>query len=500
MNAIAKSHEPITCIDFDELLARLDAFPNFEAKKQCQKEHYFEEIDPSKSYINQDTIEGPSTIWSNSSKTSSNSSPATDPNSTLFIQSDSQAKRAETFDKRATQRKIIRDIHDSLSYCGLGRVEYNRQKRECEEEVLATVAYERENSRASVLNITHCKSPWSCPVCAPKIAAKRAFILRPQLDELSAQKYVPFLITLTCRHERDAELSALIQKQSKAWKMLTSGRVWKEFKASLDGLEYVSGGDMTQSDRNGWHPHRHVLLMIKTKRGERKKKAYQRKAEFLLKRWIECLASVGLEALPEAQHCVRAKSIAQATTYAVSPASVYEVTAMSKKRAQKANSGLTAFEILDRACEDIKEDRQTSRYIALWRDYVQATKGVRQVTTSRGISLKADEEYDFEEKQKDTHIIAHVDSTCLSILDKKRLTSKLLDMIENSEDDYDRVDNVREFLQEHCGGCLFIIEEVFTYEDYDKHQESAENEGSHEPCKPTLKHRHHWMHKKDPSE
>jgi hypothetical protein len=338
-------------------------------------------------------------------------------------------------------------------------------------------------------------------VCAPKIAAKRAFILRPQLDELSAQHYVPFLITLTCRHDRDADLSELIQKQAKAWKLLTSGRVWKEYKASLDGLEYVSGGDMTQSDRNGWHPHRHVLLMIKAKRGERKKKQYQEKANFLVKRWIECLEAVGLESLTEAQHCVRAKSIAQACMYAVSPASVYEVTAMAKKRAQKTNSGLTAFEILDRACEDIKEHKETSRYIALWREYVKATKGVRQVTTSRGLSLKSDEEYDFEANQEDTQIIAQIDSTCLSILDKKRLMSKMLDMIENSEDDYDRVDNVRAFLEEHCAGCLFIIEEVFSYEDYEKADQAREPKPPEpEPEKPILKHKHDQWHKKDISE
>jgi hypothetical protein len=239
--------------------------------------------------------------------------------------------------------------------------------------------------------------------------------------------------------------------------------------------------------------------MIKAKKRERSKKEYQKKAEFLLKRWIECLESVGLEALKDAQHCVRAKSIAQATTYAVSPASVYEVTAMSKKRAQKSNSGLTAFEILDRACEDIKEKRETSRYIALWREYVRATKGVRQVTTSRGISLKSDEEYDFEAKQEDTQILAHIDSTCLSILDKKRLTAKLLDMIENSEDEYDRVDNVREFLQEHCDGCLFFIEEVFSFDEYEKSQEQNEVDDTEkpEPDKTTLKHRRYWMHKKD---
>jgi len=126
--------------------------PNFDSKKQCQNEQYSDELDPLKSYISQGKIEPPSTNGSNSS---------TEWDLFDAPQTDKQVKRASVYELRTTQRTIVRDIHESLSGCGLGRIEYNKFKRESDGDIFAELKYNERTKEADVANVTHCKSPWA---------------------------------------------------------------------------------------------------------------------------------------------------------------------------------------------------------------------------------------------------------------------------------------------------------------------------------------------------
>lgn len=217
---------------------------------------------------------------------------------------------------------------------------------------------------------------------------------------------------------------------SRAWKKTTSGAAWNRQRAR-GSIEYVRGYDLSWSPRHGWHPHLHLSLYL----GEGFGSGAQMSAWFL-ERWIAMLASLGWSALPEGQDAQECRDPAKAARYAVTPAAVYEPLAMAMKRSRGAGSGVTPFEILARAVQgDVSPalhfPLSKERAIALWREYVEGTKGRRQVTTSRGISLAEPEELDLEDDAGDQpDHIARLGPASLRELDRRRLLAPILDVVE----------------------------------------------------------------------
>jgi hypothetical protein len=276
-----------------------------------------------------------------------------------------------------------------------------------------------EDGRANFRGVTRCGSPWACPVCAPKVAAARAEALRPQIAALMEAGWTAWSITLTVSHDAGHDLAELWRVLGKAWSRLTSGKRWQEIR-DLGGVEYVRGSDLTHSPRHGWHPHMHLTLLLGPEHG-----GSGAVPRWLLARWISVLAKMGWKAVPGAQHVVRADDPEAAARYAVTPAAVYEAVSMATKRARKKGvPSRTPFEILQAAASE------GGRSTELWREYVTATKGRRQVTVSRGLHLREDVE-DVDESVGQA--IADIGTFAMTELDRRRLSAVLLDAVEMAD-------------------------------------------------------------------
>jgi hypothetical protein len=229
-----------------------------------------------------------------------------------------------------------------------------------------------------------------------------------------------WLVTLTSRHKRGDDLRGLFEALSGAWKRVTSGRAWAELRR-IGAPEYVAGRDLTHGEAAGWHPHLHVLLLLPAAHGDG-----AAVAAWLLERWRECLAREGFEALPQGLDARRADSPEAAAAYAVKPAAIYEAGALALKRSRGEGSGRTPFELLQAA---VGGDR---RAVALWREYVAGTKGVRQTTTSRGLKLSEAEELVAEDEAAgEGEVVALLSGGALKLLDGAAL-AELLDAAERS--------------------------------------------------------------------
>jgi hypothetical protein len=189
--------------------------------------------------------------------------------------------------------------------------------------------------------------------------------------------YRAFLVTLTVRHRRQDNLVDLFTGLGSAWKMMTSGRIWDGIRKAYE-VEYVRGYDLTHGKANGWHPHNHLGVYVRRRRGVALKPCVpvdeRAVADWLAARWIECLGVVGYDALDDAQDVQECHDPEAAARYSVTPAAVYETLAMAMKRARTGADSRTPFEILEAA---VMADDAASRM--LWIDYVTATKGRRQV-------------------------------------------------------------------------------------------------------------------------
>ena len=337
--------------------------------------------------------------------------------------------RRDAWRLRSGQRGLVYDLHRSLACCGLGR----KPIPGCDpHDALASLTVDHRAGDADLCGLLRCASPWACPVCAPKVAACRARVLAPQIAARTEAGWTAWLVTLTVRHGRRDALGTLLGGLGKAWSRLTSGRWWDTYR-QLGAPEYVRGLDLTWSDRHGWHPHLHVVLLLPP--GQPATAA----AVFAV-RWRESLAAVGFQALPGAQNVQECLDAEAAAAYATAPAAVYEALGIGTKTARSSRAGSTAFDLLRAAVPAVGVADPAD--VARWCEYVGAVKGRRQTTVSRGLSLSADDVLLEETELPVVDTLAQLGGNTVMELDRGRLGPDLLEAVEACAGDPDGVRDV----------------------------------------------------------
>lgn len=333
--------------------------------------------------------------------------------------------RREAWRLRSGQRGLVHDLHRSLSCCGLGR---KPVPGENPDDALAELAVDHAGGQAELGGLLRCASPWACPVCAPKVAACRARVLAPQVAARLAAGWSSWLVTLTLRHGRDDVLADLFAGLGKGWSRLTSGKNGKALRA-LGAPEFVRGLDLTWSDRHGWHPHVHVVLLLPPGHG-----TGGATARAFAARWRRVMGGLGFEALPGAQDVQPCRDAMKAARYATSPAAVYEAVGIATKEGRNPRAGMTAFDLLRAAvpASGVADPRLTAK----WCEYVAAVKGRRQTTVSRGLSLSEDAV--LLEEEPDDRLwdpVAQLGRDAVAEIDRARLGPDLLEAVEAAAGD-----------------------------------------------------------------
>jgi hypothetical protein len=116
---------------------------------------------------------------------------------------------------------------------------------------------------AGFSGIETCGSIWGCPVCAAKIAARRAIELEQLLSWATApaQGYSVAMVTLTVRHHSGDRLKDVWDAINKGWAAITSGRAWLRIQDAVGFVGWVKAVEVTHG-RNGWHVHIHALMIM----------------------------------------------------------------------------------------------------------------------------------------------------------------------------------------------------------------------------------------------
>lgn len=347
-----------------------------------------------------------------------------------------RAVRTRAYALRRGHRQLVMDHHKALGLCGLGTFGFKG-----EEKPMAHLMCDHVEGKGSLRRTSRCNSSWACPVCSGRRSAARAQALLPQVRAHMAAGGTCHFLTLTMAHHRGMPLGDSLDVLTKAWGGVSSGRAWAG--PCKNGMvKWVRGQDVTHG-RHGWHAHSHVLLLLGQGHGDGGKMA-----KFVLARWQEQVEALGHRVSPDKQDHQRVNDPAAAATYAVSPAAVYEPTAMAMKRARKDTGSRTPFEILESAVSGNKADA------SLWVEYVREVKGRKQVSCSRSLKLETDDglsppELDLEDEDPDAEadIVAGIGREALAELDREGLTAPLLDLVEDHAGNFDAVrEAVRGFL------------------------------------------------------
>ena len=227
--------------------------------------------------------------------------------------------------------------------------------------------YGGDNARFG--GLATCSNLWTCPVCAARMMQERKALLEALLVTWRQRGGGAVLVSVTVRHAPGDRLEALVGDLVEAWTRTKRGAPWGRFKAR-HGVEHDVNALEVTWGRGGWHPHKHVLLLLDHAPDDAELATMR---EYLADRFHTMAAKVGRYASPSWAIDVRGGGGAGA--YIAKWGLAQELTQAERK----AGAGQTPWDLLARAEAG---DKQAA---ALFREYAAAIKGRRQLTYSRSL-------------------------------------------------------------------------------------------------------------------
>lgn len=280
----------------------------------------------------------------------------------------------------------------------------------------------KEHGKAHFGGLASCSSVWACPVCAAKIQARRGREIEKAVDAAREQGLCVTMVTLTHPHHKGQALSTLSERHQYALRKLSQSRFWKQVRQELGVIGSIKATEITYGE-NGWHWHTHFLLIHTNKNNLTN--------ERLAEQWIGFCRKAGFEINNDTAKDMMRYSVdvirdCHATTY-LTKAGLgswgvdREISSNASKHGR--NGGKTPFELVD-----------AGEYW-LFREYLEATKGKRQLFWSRGlkkmfgITEKSDEEL-VEETEECSEVLAIIPPVSWSAIVRDWLQVELLAVAE----------------------------------------------------------------------
>lgn len=250
---------------------------------------------------------------------------------------------------------------------------------------LARLGFERNNvelvynddQKARFHGAAVCSSVWACPVCAERITAIR----RSDLKHLLAiTDYRVVMVTYTMEHHLGEALKPMVGDLNKAIRNMKKSRAWRRLAEKWGLVGHIQALETTYG-LNGWHPHRHEILILDPAKlaigGEEAKKVYENELQReIYELYYRQLVKVGRSC--DQVHGVKVSANRHEygkyiTKWGVSE----ELTRSTSKLA--SNGGKSVWELLTEA---VKGDL---RSWALYLEYIEAFKGRKQLHWSEGL-------------------------------------------------------------------------------------------------------------------
>lgn len=278
-------------------------------------------------------------------------------------------------DSRARKMRLRQDLgritpHKSFRSCG---------HRACSASgVGVRLSETKEGRRAGFAGLVTCGSVWLCPVCAAKIAARRADELGTVMGTAHARGYQLALVTLTVRHRRTDSLRAVWGAVSAGWNRVTAGKAWLSDKRRWNIGGWVRAVEVTHG-KHGWHVHIHSVVAYEGTEGDATALSQR-----MYTRWESGLRRNGFDAVPGYGVDVEVSrgGLGQLGAYlsklgADLDGLSREVTGGSQKQGRGQNR--TPFQIGRDAVDTGDADD-----IATWEEWCRTAPGHRALTWSKG--------------------------------------------------------------------------------------------------------------------
>ncbi len=166
---------------------------------------------------------------------------------------------------KAVKKKLSEDLKKKLFFKSL----YHCGSKVAMVANLSAVAVAANNKTARFYGVTHCKSPWCCPVCTSRQMARYAADIAVAIDALKERDEIAAMITLTIPHTRDFTCQESTEILYNSWKdfvvhgnkVLANAKndIFSNFAAATNHKHRVRVTEYTYGEK-GWHPHFHTLF------------------------------------------------------------------------------------------------------------------------------------------------------------------------------------------------------------------------------------------------
>jgi len=276
---------------------------------------------------------------------------------------DTKAKRAEKSWTLLDNANRLAPYGSSLQKCGLVPRAMN-------------VTIIQDEYGLSYAGLKQCKSAWACPRCSPANSAKKGSIFANIHHEiLKRGSYKPIMMTYTIQHKDGEPLQELLDIIRSCYRYIFAGSRGQRFLDIAYG--YISAFEITHGF-NGWHPHFHVLFYLKQSITDEQIKDY------LITPYTKKLSGMGklVREITVHQQEWNGKS-----DYLTKGSAVTELTGSMNKKSRNI------MDILSNA-------KQGNKWHDLYLEYIDATKRVKAINTSKRISDMYKEEAKKQKKLK----------------------------------------------------------------------------------------------------
>ena len=251
-----------------------------------------------------------------------------------------------------------------------------------------TINRRKGDGSAHYHGLIRCGSWAACPVCQAQIQMRRAEEVRFIADAHRAAGGGLYLVTFTLPHDQGDRLLPLYHAVTDSYRYVRSGSPWYRAKEAIGYVGEIRALEATVG-AHGWHPHLHILLL--TQRPLSPDQLEQLRS-YYFRRWSTRVERFGYRA-PTAEHGVTVVA-SHRDEYLAKMGLADELVKGSGKAAR--GESRTPIEVL----ADFAE-RYDPADLGLWREWVKAMYGARQVTWSRGLR----EQYGAELEPSDAEIV-----------------------------------------------------------------------------------------------
>lgn len=278
-----------------------------------------------------------------------------------------RANRLARFARQSAVRRLLPKSRTAKCL----RLRQHTPKGQTDKEI--EVWYSKEKKSAHYTGLQTCASPWACPVCSAKIAERRREEIKISIRKHEMEGGQVLLATFTNPHTRTDDLCEMVQAQAHAMRRFTGCRAVRGLYDDIGFVGSIRSWEVTHGFSNGWHPHFHVLLFVKT---ETPLEDIRLK---LFEQWRNACRLAKL-AEPSQERGVDLRDGSAASAY-VSKGLWGLDQEITKGHIKNAKQGRRSpFQLIDSYMLD--DDKQAG---ALFVEYAQAFHGKNQLTWSRGL-------------------------------------------------------------------------------------------------------------------